>query len=71
MFVDALRAIGSAPITRQSLVNALNSLKNVDTQGLTEPISYSAGNAHDPNRCFQWIHYVNNGWATYSNWNCF
>ncbi len=71
VFVDALKAIGSAPITRQSLVNALNSLKNVDTQGLTEPLSYSPASAHDPDRCFQWIHYVNGGWSTYSNWNCF
>jgi len=71
VFVDALRLIGTAPVTRQSLGTALNSLKNVDTQGLTQPISYAPGNTHDPNRCFQWIHNVSGTWTTYSNWNCF
>jgi len=71
VFVDALRQIGTGAVTRQSLATALNSLKNVDTQGLTEPISYSAGNSHDPNRCFQWIQNKSGTWTTYSGWNCF
>jgi ABC-type branched-subunit amino acid transport system substrate-binding protein len=69
-FVQALRAMGNQPVTRQSLANALNSIKAFQT-GLTPPLSFSAGSSHDPNRCFQWIKNNNGVWTTYSGWNCF
>ena len=70
VFVQAVKSIGNAPVTRQSLVNALNGLKNFNDGGITTPISYSAGN-HDPLHCFQWIHNTNGQWRTTSGWNCF
>ena len=70
VFVQAIKNIGSAPVTRQSLVNALNGIKNFNDGGITTPISYSAGN-HDPLHCFQWIHNTNGQWRTTSGWNCF
>jgi branched-chain amino acid transport system substrate-binding protein len=70
VFVQAIKDIGNAPVTRQSLVGALNNLKNYDTGGITNPISYGAGN-HDPLHCFQWIHNTSGQWKTTSGWNCF
>jgi branched-chain amino acid transport system substrate-binding protein len=70
VFVQAIKNIGNAPVTRQSLVDALNGLKNFDNGGITPPISYGAGN-HDPLHCFQWIHNSNGQWKTTSGWNCF
>jgi branched-chain amino acid transport system substrate-binding protein len=70
VFVEAIRRIGSQPVNRQTLVNALNSIKNFDT-GLTVPLSYSPGNSHDPNGCLQWIRRNNGTWDTYSDWKCF
>jgi branched-chain amino acid transport system substrate-binding protein len=70
VFVQAIKNIGSAPVNRQSLVDALNGLKNYDDGGITPPISYAAGN-HDPLHCFQWIHNTNGRWRTSSGWNCF
>jgi len=70
VFAQAVKNIGNAPVTRQSLVNALNGLKNFNDGGITTPISYSAGN-HDPLHCFQWIHNTNGQWRTTSGWNCF
>jgi ABC-type branched-subunit amino acid transport system substrate-binding protein len=70
VFVQAIHAIGNAPVTRQSLVNALNGLKNLDDGGITPPISYGPGN-HDPLHCFQWIHNTSGRWRTTSGWNCF
>jgi len=70
MFVQAVKSIGNAPVTRQSLVNALNGTKNFDDGGITPPISYSAGN-HDPLKCLQWLHNYNGQWRTTSGWNCF
>src|SRR4051794_36120349 len=69
VFVEAVRRIGTQPVTRKSLVDALTSIKDFQT-GLSVPISYGPGN-HDPLRCFQWIHDVNATWTTYSDWNCF
>jgi branched-chain amino acid transport system substrate-binding protein len=69
-FVDAVRRLGSTPLSRKSLVDSLNSIKNFDT-GLTVPVSFSAGGSHDPNRCYQWIKNQSGTWATYSGWNCF
>ena len=54
----------------ESLVNALNGLKNLDTGGITPPISYGPGN-HDPLKCLQWLHNTNGQWRTTSGWNCF
>ncbi len=71
VFVQAVKSIGNAPVTRQSLVNALNGLKNLDDGGITTPISYSAGNSHDPLHCLEWLHNYNGQWRTTSNWNCF
>jgi ABC-type branched-subunit amino acid transport system substrate-binding protein len=70
VFVEAIRRIGSQPVNRQSLVNALNSIKNFQT-GLTVPLSYAPENSHDPNHCLQWIRRNNGTWETYSGWNCF
>ena len=71
VFVRAIQDIGSAPVNRQNLENALNGLKNFDDGGITPPISYSASNSHDPLHCLQWIHNTNGQWKTISNWNCF
>ncbi len=70
VFAQAVKSIGNAPVTRASLVNALNGLKNFDDGGITQPISYGAGN-HDPLHCLQWLHNYNGQWKTTSNWNCF
>ncbi len=70
-FVQALRAIGSGkPVTRTSLVAAANSIKNWNN-GITVPLSYSAANGHDPNRCFQYTQNKSGTWHTYSGWKCF
>jgi branched-chain amino acid transport system substrate-binding protein len=70
VLVQAVKSIGNAPVTRQSLVDALNSLKNLDDGGITPPISYGPGN-HDPLHCLQWLHNYNSQWRTTSGWNCF
>ena len=70
MFAQAIKNIGNAPVTRQSLVNALNGIKNFDDGGITPPISYGPGN-HDPLHCLQWLHNYNGQWRTTSGWNCF
>jgi len=70
VFVQALKNIGNAPVTRQSLVNALNGIKNFNDGGITPPFSYAPGN-HDPLHCLQWIHNTNGQWRTTSGWNCF
>jgi branched-chain amino acid transport system substrate-binding protein len=69
VFVEALRRI-HGPVTPASLVTALNSIRNFDT-GLTVPLSYFPGAAHDPNKCVQWIRNQQGTWHTYSGWNCF
>jgi branched-chain amino acid transport system substrate-binding protein len=69
VFVEAIKDI-NGPVTRQSLVNSLNGLKNFNDGGLTEPITYGTGN-HDPLHCLQWIHNTNGNWKTVSGWNCF
>jgi hypothetical protein len=70
VFVQAIKNIGGNPVNRQTLVEALNGIKNYDDGGITTPISYAAGN-HDPLHCFQWIHNMNGRWRTASGWNCF
>ena len=69
VFVEAIRSIGSKPVNRKSLVDALNGIKNYQT-GLTVPLSFSAGSSHDPNHCYQWIRNENGKWTTYSDWTC-
>jgi len=71
VFVQAVKSIGNAPVTRTSLANALNGMKNFDDGGLTPPISYGAGSSHDPLKCLQWLHNNNGQWRTTSGWNCF
>jgi branched-chain amino acid transport system substrate-binding protein len=71
VFAQAIKSIGNGPVTRTSLVDALNGLKNFDNGGITLPISYSAGNGHDPLKCLQWLHNTNGQWRTTSGWNCF
>ncbi|HLX32710.1 MAG TPA: ABC transporter substrate-binding protein [Gaiellaceae bacterium] len=70
VFVQAIKDIGSNPVNRQSLVAALDGLKNFSDGGLTEPITYGSGD-HDPLHCLQWIHNDNGSWKTISGWNCF
>jgi branched-chain amino acid transport system substrate-binding protein len=70
VFTQAVKSIRNAPVTRQSLINALNGLKNLDDGGITTPISYGPGN-HDPLKCLQWLHNYNGQWRTTSGWNCF
>jgi ABC-type branched-subunit amino acid transport system substrate-binding protein len=71
VFVQAVKDIGNGPVNRQTLVNALNGIKNFDDGGLTEPFSYAPGSGHDPLHCLQWIHNYNGSWKTTSGWNCF
>jgi branched-chain amino acid transport system substrate-binding protein len=71
VFVQAIKNIGDAAVTRKSLVDALNNLRNFDTGGITLPISYAPGNGHDPLKCLQWLHNTNGRWRTTSGWNCF
>ncbi|HEV7639580.1 MAG TPA: ABC transporter substrate-binding protein [Gaiellaceae bacterium] len=71
VFVQAVKSIGNGAVTRTSLVDALNGLKNFDNGGITQPISYGPGNSHDPLKCLQWLHNTNGQWRTTSGWNCF
>src|SRR5579862_4371572 len=68
--LKTIKDIGSNPVNRQSLVAALDGLKNFSDGGLTEPITYGSGD-HDPLHCLQWIHNDNGSWKTISGWNCF
>jgi len=70
VFVQAVKSMGNTPVTRQSLANALNGIRNFDDGGITPPISYGSGN-HDPLKCLQWLHNFNGQWRTTSGWNCF
>ncbi|MFL5942041.1 MAG: ABC transporter substrate-binding protein [Gaiellaceae bacterium] len=70
VFTQAIKNIGNAPVSRQSLVNALDGLKNYNDGGITNPITYGTGN-HDPLHCLQWLHNSNGRWQTTSGWNCF
>jgi len=70
VFVQGIKNIGNGAVSRQSLVGALNNIKNFNDGGITPLFSYSPGN-HDPLHCFQWIHNNNGQWRTTSGWNCF
>jgi len=67
VFAAAARKAG-ANLTRDSLVQALNSLQNFQT-GWSVPLSYGAGN-HDPNHCFRYTANNGTGWRTTSGWIC-
>ena len=68
VFVEALKRI-PGPVTRQSLVAALNTLKDFKP-GLIPSVTYGPGN-HDPNRCFGWIKNEKSAWKTYATNKCF
>jgi branched-chain amino acid transport system substrate-binding protein len=68
VFVEALKRVPGA-ITRQSLVAALNTLKDFKP-GLIPSVTYGPGN-HDPNHCFQWIKNDKGAWKTYATNKCF
>jgi branched-chain amino acid transport system substrate-binding protein len=70
VFANAVKKLGSTPVSRQSLVKALDGLKGFSDAGITKPISYGPGN-HDPLHCFQWLHNGSGTWKTTSGWNCF
>ncbi|TMK84815.1 MAG: hypothetical protein E6G57_14535, partial [Actinobacteria bacterium] len=69
-FVEAIKRIGTNPINRKTLTDALNGISNFNP-GLTVPLTFGAGGSHDPNHCFQWIRNQGGNWTTYSGWNCF
>ena len=52
-----------------SLAAALNTVKGFQT-GLTVPLSFQAGNTHDPNRCFTHTSHEGGPWHTTSGWIC-
>ncbi|HXA42967.1 MAG TPA: amino acid permease [Candidatus Solibacter sp.] len=68
-FVDALRSLGDN-ITRQRLIDALNSGK-VDPAGYTAPWNYGGGpNLHDLDRCLQLGKLVNGKVEPAQGFNC-
>jgi ABC-type branched-subunit amino acid transport system substrate-binding protein len=67
VFVEAARKAGNN-LTRDSLVQALNSLQSFQT-GWSVPLTYGSG-AHDPNRCFTYTSAEGGGWHTTSGWIC-
>src|SRR5438132_6664479 len=67
VFAAAAKKAGSN-LTRDSLVEALNSLQGFQT-GWSVPLSYGAGN-HDPNHCFTDTENKGSGWHTTSGWIC-
>ena len=68
VFAAAAKKAGSN-LTRDTLVQALNSLQNFQT-GWSVPLSYGPG-AHDPNRCFTYTANNGSGWRTTTQgWIC-
>ena len=67
LFVEAARKAGKN-LTRDSLVQALNSIQGFQT-GWSVPLSYGSG-PHDPNHCFTYTASNGNGWRTTSGWIC-
>lgn len=68
VFVEAAKKAGSN-LSREGLINALNSIQNFDT-GWSKPLSYSAASSHDPNHCFQWMVYDGSWKNMDENWRC-
>jgi ABC-type branched-subunit amino acid transport system substrate-binding protein len=67
VFAEGAKRAG-ANLTRDSLVQALNSIQNFNT-GWSVPLSYGAG-AHDPNRCFTYTSHEGGPWHTTTSWTC-
>jgi ABC-type branched-subunit amino acid transport system substrate-binding protein len=67
VFTAAAKKAGSN-LTRDSLVEALNSLQGFQT-GWSVPLSFGGGN-HDPNHCFTYTENKGSGWHTTSGWIC-
>jgi branched-chain amino acid transport system substrate-binding protein len=70
VFTQAIKNLGNTPVSRQSLVKALDGMRSFGDGGVTKPITYGTGN-HDPLHCFQWLHNSSGRWKTTSSWNCF
>jgi branched-chain amino acid transport system substrate-binding protein len=75
IFVEAVKRVGKNPLTRASLVQALDSIQNFQT-GWSRPISYGPGN-HDPNHCIRQMQHDpkpsqdGGTWHTVSDWKCY
>lgn len=68
VFHEAAKRAG-ANLSRDSLIQALNSLQGFET-GWSVPLSYGAGN-HDPNHCFTYTSHVGGNWHTEpGGWVC-
>ena len=68
VFTEAAKRAGPS-LTRDTLVQALNSIQNFDT-GWSVPLSYASGN-HDPNHCFTYTSHVGGNWHTEpGGWIC-
>lgn len=70
VFVDALKQIHGT-VTRSALVSAAQNLSNVDTGGMTQPLTYGKGGRNDPNHAVQFMHNADGtagGWVTDTGW---
>jgi ABC-type branched-subunit amino acid transport system substrate-binding protein len=67
VFHEAAKRAG-ANLSRDSLIQALNSIQNFET-GWSVPLSYGPGN-HDPNHCFTYTSHVGGNWHTEGSWMC-
>jgi ABC-type branched-subunit amino acid transport system substrate-binding protein len=67
VFAEAAKRAGSG-LSRESLVQALNSLQGFQT-GWSVPLSYGSG-PHDPNHCFSYTSHEGGAWHTTSGWIC-
>jgi ABC-type branched-subunit amino acid transport system substrate-binding protein len=68
VFHEAAKRAG-ANLSRDTLVQALNSIQNFET-GWSVPLSYGPGN-HDPNHCFTYTSHVGGNWHTEpGGWIC-
>jgi ABC-type branched-subunit amino acid transport system substrate-binding protein len=67
VFQEAAKRAG-ANLSRDSLIQALNSIQNFET-GWSVPLSYGPGN-HDPNHCFTYTSHVGGNWHTEGSWIC-
>ncbi|TMB46479.1 MAG: hypothetical protein E6J53_04940 [Chloroflexi bacterium] len=67
VFAEAAKRAGSG-LSRESLVQALNSLQGFQT-GWSVPLSYGSG-PHDPNHCFNYTSHEGGAWHTTSSWIC-
>jgi branched-chain amino acid transport system substrate-binding protein len=70
LFVDALKRAGNNP-SQKSFVEALNSTKGFQGGLSPNPISYSPGPSHDPNRCFWMLENKDLIWTTVTEPKCY